>query len=148
MNGHTKILVLLFALAVSSAALAQGTAQPTQPVDPTAQTPTTPIPSTPPTFPTPEAKGGASDTRPSDASPSSTTTSGSQSGKEAKARPFMGTIVSSQAGYVLRSGDLEYKLDDQNRAKQYDGKSVKVTGSLDKKNNSIHINAIELVPSF
>jgi hypothetical protein len=143
MNGLTIALILVLATSMSTVALAQGTTQPSQPVDPTAQTPGSPIPegpipSTPPTFPTPEAKGGASGTKPT--SSSSTTTS-------AKPRPFIGTVVQSQAGYVLRSGDLVYKLDDQDRAKAFQGKNVKVTGSLDKRNNTIHMRTIEPSPS-
>jgi hypothetical protein len=58
----------------------------------------------------------------------------------------MGTVLQSQTGYVLRSGDLELKLDDQEHAREYAGKSVKVTGSLDKRNNTIHVKTIELSP--
>ncbi|MCU1298929.1 MAG: hypothetical protein JWO91_3207 [Acidobacteriaceae bacterium] len=139
----SNLYLAILVIALSISALGQGTTQPTQPTDPTAQTPTGPIPSTPPTFPAPEVKGGAPDTRPSDSTP---TTSDSSSGKEAKARPFMGTVLHSQTGYVLRSGDLEFKLDDQEHAKVYEGKNVKVTGSLDKKNNTIHVQTIELSP--
>ena len=36
-----------------------------------------------------------------------------------------------------------YKLDDQEKAKQYVGKNVKVTGTLDAATNTIHVAAIE-----
>jgi hypothetical protein len=136
----SNLYFAILVIALSISALGQGTTQPTQPTDPTAQTPTGPIPSTPPTFPTPEVKGGAPNTKPTTA----TTGSGSQQGK---LRPFLGTIVQSQEGYALRSGDLEYRLDDQSQAKEYEGKSVKVTGSLDKKNNKIQVKRIELAPT-
>jgi hypothetical protein len=142
MKHLNKLLISIFAAALSAAAFGQGTTQPVQPADPTAQSPTGPIPSTPPTFPTPEVKGGgASGTK---TTSSTTTGSGSQQGK---LRPFLGMIVQSQEGYALRSGDLEYRLDDQSQAKEYDGKNVKVTGSLDKKNNRIQVKRIELAPA-
>jgi Protein of unknown function (DUF5818) len=115
----------------------QGTTQPSQPVDPTAQTPGAPIPTTPPTFPAPKAKGDSA---------ASTTTSASGSPQE-KLRPFVGTVVPGTSGYVLRAGDLEYKLENQDQAKPYSGKSVKVTGSLDRKSNTIRVRKIELLPA-
>ncbi len=141
MKHLNKLLIAIFAATLSAAAFGQGTTQPVQPADPTAQSPTGPIPSTPPTFPTPEVKGGTSGTK---TTSSTTTGSGSQQGK---LRPFLGTIVQSQEGYALRSGDLEYRLDDQGQAKEYEGKNVKVTGSLDKKNNRIQVKRIELAPA-
>ena len=36
-----------------------------------------------------------------------------------------------------------YKLDDQTQAKQYVGKSVKVSGKLDMNSNTIQVNSIE-----
>ncbi len=38
-----------------------------------------------------------------------------------------------------------YQLDDQERAKQYEGKQVKIAGTLDATGNSLHITSIELV---
>jgi hypothetical protein len=35
-------------------------------------------------------------------------------------------------------------LDDQNKAKQFAGKNVKVTGTLDATNNTIHVTDIQL----
>lgn len=50
--------------------------------------------------------------------------------------------------YLLRSGDEEYKLDDQSKAKSFAGKDVKVTGDLDRQNKKIHVDSIEIAPSI
>lgn len=60
----------------------------------------------------------------------------------------MGTIALSKGDYVLRSGDREYKLDDQGKAKEFAGKDVKVLGSLDRDKNEIHVESIETSPSI
>jgi hypothetical protein len=57
-----------------------------------------------------------------------------------------GTIVKDGARYVLRvSIDSAYQLDDQEKAKQYQGKHVRVTGTLDEDGKSLHITSIELI---
>jgi hypothetical protein len=59
---------------------------------------------------------------------------------------FVGTITKDGARYVLKvSGNSAYQLDDQNRAKQYEGKAVKIAGTLDADGKSLHIAGIELV---
>ena len=37
-----------------------------------------------------------------------------------------------------------YQLDNQNRARQYQDKQVRVVGRVDAKSNSLHIESIEL----
>ncbi len=100
---------------------AQGT-QPSQPVDPTAQAPSTPAPTTPPTFPTSEAKA------------------------QRERRVHMGTIVKSGDAYLLKSGSEKYLLDNQKKVRNYEGKDVEVTGTLDKENNLIHVEKIKVSP--
>jgi hypothetical protein len=60
----------------------------------------------------------------------------------------MGTVALTKGDYVLRSGDKEYKLDDQTKAKQFVGKDVKVLGSLDRQNNQIHVESIDVAPNM
>lgn len=62
-----------------------------------------------------------------------------------KAIIFEGQITQANGKYVLRdsAGKVSYLLDDQDKAKEYDGKSVKVTGTLDPTSNTIHIVEIE-----
>lgn len=123
---------IFLATALLSLAFGQSQSQQPHPVDPTAQAPATPPQgSTPPTFPTQpgEDKSAASASKDS-------------------AKTFMGTIILSKGDYVLRSGDKEYKLDDQNKAKEYAGKDVKVLGSLDRHENRIHVEAIDIAPTI
>lgn len=61
------------------------------------------------------------------------------------AKAFMGTIVKDGDRLVLKdmASNLTYQLDDQKKAKKYEGKPVKVTGSLDSSSNTIHVENIE-----
>jgi hypothetical protein len=62
------------------------------------------------------------------------------------AQTFTGTIVKDGSRYVLKvSSNSAYQLDDQDRAKQYEGKQVKIAGTLDANGNSLHITSIELL---
>ena len=106
--------------------LAQGS-QPSQPVDPTAQAPATPAPATPPTLPTPAAKA--------------------QRGRP-DLRVYMGTIVKDGDAYVLKAANEKYLLDSRKKAKNYKGKDVQITGTLDKDKNLIHVEKIKVSPSM
>jgi len=68
----------------------------------------------------------------------------SQSQGQPSAQTFTGTIVKDGAKYVLKANGTAYRVDDQDKAKSYEGKQVKITGSLDK-NNLLHISEIELL---
>jgi hypothetical protein len=62
------------------------------------------------------------------------------------AQTFTGTIMKDGKDYVLKVSDgTVYQLDDQERAKQYAGKQVKIAGKLDAKGSSLHVTGIELV---
>jgi Protein of unknown function (DUF5818) len=68
----------------------------------------------------------------------------SETGLPATIQTFQGTISRSQGQYVLNSASgAIYQLDDQKRAKEYAGKSVKVTGTLDASGDVIHVSSIE-----
>ncbi len=58
---------------------------------------------------------------------------------------FSGEISQMDGKYVLEdtASKATYQLDDQQKAKQYDGKKVKVTGSLDAATNTIHVSDIQ-----
>jgi hypothetical protein len=46
--------------------------------------------------------------------------------------------------FVLKTSDnMTYQLDDQARAKEYEGKQVQVTGSLDSGSNTIKVQDIK-----
>ena len=62
------------------------------------------------------------------------------------AQTFTGTIVKDGARYILKAaGTNVYQLDDQERARQYEGKQVKIAGTLDATGNSLHVTSIELL---
>ena len=70
----------------------------------------------------------------------------SQAQPETSTRSIVGIIVRQGEKYVLKAGDnTTYQLDDQDRAKQYQDKQVKVVGRLDPTSNSLHIEGIEVV---
>ncbi len=56
---------------------------------------------------------------------------------------FKGTITKQGGEFVLKSGGVTYRLDDQKAASQFEGKSVIVRGTLDKATNTIKVEAIE-----
>lgn len=57
------------------------------------------------------------------------------------ARSFEGKIMKSGDKLVLQDSATQqsYQLDDQDKAKQFEGKSVKVTATLDPNTNTLHI---------
>jgi len=61
------------------------------------------------------------------------------------AKSFAGKIVKEGDRFVLRDtiNKVTYQLDNQDQLKQYEGKVVKVTGSLDSASNTIHVENIE-----
>jgi len=65
------------------------------------------------------------------------------------AKAFTGTIVKDGKKLVLKdtASNMSYALDDQDKAKQFEGKQVKVTGTLDLNRNVIHVTNIELLAS-
>lgn len=69
----------------------------------------------------------------------------SQAQGQPAAQSFTGTIVKDSGKYILKASDgTAYQVEDQDKAKAYDGKQVKVSGSLDK-SNVLHIAGIELL---
>ena len=62
-----------------------------------------------------------------------------------KTTVFTGKVMKSKGQYVLidDSAKVTYALDDQEKAKSFNGKTVKVTGTLETASNMIHIANIE-----
>ena len=62
-----------------------------------------------------------------------------------KATVFTGKVMKAKGQYVLMddSTKVAYVLDDQEKAKAFNGKTVKVTGTLEGTSNTIHIANIE-----
>jgi len=63
---------------------------------------------------------------------------------QAKSATFTGTVVKNGDQFALRdSSGAVYTLDDAERAKPFEGKTVKVTGQLDEQAKVIHVESIE-----
>jgi len=66
--------------------------------------------------------------------------------QESTAQSVTGSVVKVAGKYMLQTEDnIAYQLDDQDKAKQYEGKRVKVTGSLDRTTGILHVSSIELL---
>jgi hypothetical protein len=61
------------------------------------------------------------------------------------AEEFQGTIEKTGTKYVLddKASGATYQLDNQDKAKQFADKDVKVTGTLDPSTNTIQVSEIE-----
>jgi Protein of unknown function (DUF5818) len=67
----------------------------------------------------------------------------SQTGSSAAATSaFTGQVVKAGGKYVLKANGMSYQLDDQDKAKQFNGQTVKVNGELDKSTSTIHVTDI------
>jgi hypothetical protein len=153
------------AVVLSVGSLSAQSTAPTQTPDAQSQSTQTPAPEAQPTqegrpSQTPEAQQSQSqqnqapDTQsqpaPSQAQPSQSPdasgqgTSGSSSGSSAQsagAQSFSGTVVKSGDKYVLKdeaSGNT-YDIDHQDEVQKFDGKRVKVHGTLDASGKMIHL---------
>jgi Protein of unknown function (DUF5818) len=70
----------------------------------------------------------------------------SQAQQQPSAQIFTGTIVKDGGKYVLRAVDgAAYQLDDQEKARQYEGKQVKISGNIDASGSLLHVTTIELI---
>ena len=124
----TALLRFLLATAVTLVACAMTSSAKAQPADddraPAA-------PHSPQSTTTPEP------TQPRDPAPPSDQTQ--------EALAFTGRVMKEQGQLVLKDPvtKMSYHLDDQAKAKPYVGKQVKVTGKLEMKSNTIHIDGIE-----
>lgn len=99
--------------------------QQTQPTDPTAQQPAT----------TPQGQAGQTPDASTQTAPAS------QASTPSDTQSFTGTIVKSGDKYMFQdatSGNT-YDIDHQEEVKQYEGKKVKVHGTLDANGKMIHV---------
>jgi uncharacterized protein YdeI (BOF family) len=62
-----------------------------------------------------------------------------------KTKIFSGTVIKDRDNFILSdaANKLSYILDDPRQASQYEGKKVKVTGTVDAANNTIHVQTIQ-----
>jgi hypothetical protein len=67
-------------------------------------------------------------------------------GEQGSAQSFEGTITKSGDKLVLKDATTRasYQLDDQDKAKQYEGKKVKVMATMNATTNTLHV--VEITP--
>jgi hypothetical protein len=68
-----------------------------------------------------------------------------QTQAQPEAETFMGTILKNGEHFVLSDSatKTKYMLDDPRRARPFEGKTVKVTGTLDIASKLIHVETIQ-----
>jgi uncharacterized protein DUF5818 len=93
--------------------------------------------------PAPETKPVQNPTTQPGTGQSSAASAGSQ-GQAAIVGTFTGTVSKGPDGFTLKvSVSTSYKLDNQQEVQQYEGRRVRVTGTLDPSINLIHVDKIE-----
>ena len=62
-----------------------------------------------------------------------------------QSKTFSGTIMKNGDNYMLNdtANKTSYMLDDVEKASKYEGKKVKVTGTVDMASNTIHVETIQ-----
>jgi hypothetical protein len=122
---------LVPALALTAGMMIWGgslSAQTTTPSDP--QSPAQTQPDTTPAQPSPQAQQPSQ--APDQTAPSDTPKSGAQAPASTDVQSFSGTVVKSGDKYVLQEdGGTTYDIDHQDDVKKFEGKRVKVHGTLD-----------------
>jgi hypothetical protein len=126
-----KLMTVMATMALAMALSAVGFAQQDQSAQPSAQQPSSDTQNA--QQPTADQQGSTQPSSPSQDSPSSMQTQSSA---------FTGTVVKAGGKYVLKTSDMAYQLDDQQKAKQFVGQQVKVSGSLDTNTSTIHVSEI------
>jgi hypothetical protein len=106
-----------------------------------------PVPQRPDPLPPPDtAPDGKSQPSPQDQKDQKKDQQPEPETQPSTASSITGTIVIMSGKYALETTDnVTYQLDDQDKAKQYDGKQVKVMGTLDRTTGIIHVRSIELL---
>jgi Protein of unknown function (DUF5818) len=95
-------------------------------------------------LPEPESKRSAPSDRQCNSQNSQSPNPQAQS--QASRQSITGIIVKEGEKYILKAGDnTTYQLDDQDWAKQYQDKRVRVSGSVDVDSNILHVESIDLV---
>ena len=137
----TMVAILALVVTMLPAAFAQTS-------DQTSPSSSTPAASSPAASPSDSpAQTSPAQTSPAQTSPStpdqSSSAQGSASAASQDGESFTGTVVKSGDKYVLKTDTGTYQIDDQDKAKQFEGKQVKVSGNLDKATSTLHVTDIQ-----
>jgi hypothetical protein len=143
-----SLVTLAMILGVGGLLNAQQSAAPPTSTDPTAATPQTSEPAaapatqpTQPNDPTAQAPATTPQTQPSPTPQPPAQTSSDTTATSTETQSFSGTIVKAGDKYVLQDADSgkTYDIDHQDQVKQYEGKKVRVHGTLDASGRMIHV---------
>ena len=121
--------------------------QPATPQQPSTTQPSTPAPSTPPSSDMPSSKQ-STPTSQQPQTPNAAETQPSQDQPKTDVT-ITGKVVKSKGSLVIHdeASNSMYKVDNEDQLKQYMGKNVKVTGTLDAQTKTIHISNVEVAAS-
>src|SRR5207253_10511303 len=135
-----KTLTVVAILALVATMLAAAFAQTSDQTSPSSSAPAASSPAASPS-------DSPAQTSPAQTSPSTSDQSGaaqgSAPGSSQAAESYTGTVVKSGDKYVLKTDTGTYQIDDQDKAKQFEGKQVKVSGNLDKATSTLHVTDIQ-----
>jgi|SRR6266478_7809521 len=72
---------------------------------------------------------------------------GAQATDKEATKTFTGTVLKQGDLFILsdKAAKTNYQLDDPKKVSEYEGKSVKVTGTLDAENLTIHVQTITVI---
>ena len=82
--------------------------------------------------------------RPAQQAPDAASQQAQTMNEAGEAQMFTGKVAKAGGKYVLRdtANKAIYMLDDQEKAKQFEGQEVKVSGTLDSQTRTIHVASI------
>ena len=96
---------------------------------------------TPDQQPSPNGPAAQQPQQPPTAQPGQPSSEAQAQTQESDGQVFSGTVVKSGDKYILQMADgTAYNLDHQDLVKKYEGKQVRVKGTLDSDGKTIHIN--------
>jgi hypothetical protein len=127
--------------------------QPTTPTQPSTQQPSTPAPSTAPSTPSSPSTDmpSSQQSTPTSQQPQTPNASENQPSTDQPKGDVTvtGKVVKSKGSLVIQddASNSTYKVDNEDQLKQYMGKNVKVTGTLDAQTKTIHVTNIEVSAS-
>jgi Protein of unknown function (DUF5818) len=99
---------------------------------------------TPTPDPTPETQPAQNPTPSQPSQPGQVPPAPEPQAQPSTAQVFTGVISRQAENYLLKvSETISYKLDNQQEVQQYEGKRVRVTGTLDASINLIHVDKVE-----
>jgi len=137
MNKPNRFLLSLTAAALFCGLAITASAQQTPDQQTSPSTPSAQQPNDTPQTPPAQAPSQTTPSQPSQSTPDSSASSAQGS---AGGQVFSGTVTKAGDKYVLQMADgTAYDLDHQDLVKKYEGKQVRVKGTLDQDGKTIHI---------